>query len=421
MRKKRTGNTSWSRREFVSVMTSVPLLPAALHRMKPVDDTPVFPAKPAFEIQGIYLNAAYTHPMSKGSFEEIKLFLNNRLQNQRVPPHYDAFDRSTALEAFAKLINASPAEIAWVPSTMFAENMIVRGLSIPGSGAQVVTDAFHFEGSLFMYDQLSKEESVRVSVVKPANNKIDWRDIDAALRPGTRLLAISLVSAYNGFQHDLKMICDLAHAKGVLVYADIIQAAGAVPIDVRASGVDFCACATYKWLMGDFGIGFLYVRADRLPLLKRNFYGYRQIEHFESHLLPTDTPGNTPIESTSKQGMSGHFEVGTFASEGIAALRYSLAYLNQLGIPAIQQYRQPMIKRLQDKLDKDLYKPLTPEDSVSPIVGFACSEATARGLRQKIEKEGINIQVYQNRIRVSPSFYNDLEEIDRFIAVANRR
>ena len=71
----------------------------------------------------------------------------------------------------------------------------------------------------------------------------------------TKLVAVSLVSMINGFQHDLKALCDIAHSRGALVYADIIQGAGAVPIDVHAWGVDFCACATYKWLMGDFGVG----------------------------------------------------------------------------------------------------------------------------------------------------------------------
>ena len=60
---------------------------------------------------------------------------------------------------------------------------------------------------------------------------------------------------YNGFQHDLKAVCELAHAHGAYVYADIVQSAGAMPIDVRASGVDFCACSSFKWLMADFGLG----------------------------------------------------------------------------------------------------------------------------------------------------------------------
>lgn len=49
-------------------------------------------------------------------------------------------------------------------------------------------------------------------------------------------------------------MCDLAHASGALVYCDIVQAAGATPIDVRATGADFCACSSFKWLMGISGL-----------------------------------------------------------------------------------------------------------------------------------------------------------------------
>ena len=97
-------------------------------------------------------------------------------------------------------------------------------------------------------------------LVRPRDWRIDPADMERVVDRKTRLVAVSLVSWYNGFQHDLKRVCDLAHAHGAYVYADIVQAAGNTPIDVRASGVDFCACSSFKWLMGDFGLGFLYVR-----------------------------------------------------------------------------------------------------------------------------------------------------------------
>jgi selenocysteine lyase/cysteine desulfurase len=201
-----------------------------------------------------------------------------------------------------------------------------------------------------------------------------------------------------------------------MVYADIIQAAGAVPIDVRDSNVDFCACATYKWLMGDFGIGFLYVRKDRLPLLKRTLFGYRQMSNFVSHTLPFDPPGETVFDSETSEDMSGHFEVGTFANEGINALRYSLGFLNQLGVSNIQKYRQPMLDRLQKELPSHKYIPLTPAESTSPIVCYAFKDAM-KILKPKLDAADINISVYDNLIRISPSFYNDMYDMDKLLEV----
>jgi len=408
-----------SRKQFVSLLAGIPLAFTAPVRSKlHTDKQQPLPAKDEFEIKGTYLNAAYTHPMSKGSFREVQLFLNERLMNGRSPANYDGFDRSEPLNNFAKLINASTDEIAWIPSTMVGENLVVGGLGIPKSTARVVTDAYHFHGSLHMYGQLAKE-GVDLVVVKPRSNQIDMNDLDKAIKPGTKLVSVSLVSATTGFQHDLKKVCDLAHSRGALVYADIIQAAGAVPIDVRDSNVDFCACATYKWLMGDFGVGFLYVRKDLVPLMKRTIIGYRQIADFKSHVLPFDTPGTEAFESTTLTNMSGHFEVGTFANEGIVALRYSLAYLNKVGVDNIQQYRQPMIDQLQNKIADNNFIPLTPENSTSPIVSFAFKNA-GNILKPTLDKAGINIQVYDNYIRISPSFYNDMNEIEHLISVLKK-
>jgi selenocysteine lyase/cysteine desulfurase len=378
--------------------------------------TPDFPAKKMFAIKGTYINAAYTHPMSLGSYGEVRKFLDTRMLNRQEPNGYDPFERPAVTAAFAKLINAGPEEIAWIPSTMVGENLVINGLGIPGSGAHVVTDALHFHGSLFLYDQLQKQGSIKLSVVKPRNNRIDLNDLDAAISPGTRLVALSLVSATTGYAHDLKAVCQLAHSRGALVYADIIQAAGAVPIDVKESGVDFCACSTYKWLMGDFGIGFLYVRKDALPQVKRTLIGFRQMKSLETHFLPFDPPGNTPFDSESKEDMSGHFEVGTFASASAAAVHYSLDFLNQTGVEKIVAYRKPMIDRLHRQLPPERYIPLTATDAVSPIVCFAVKNA-ASVLKPKLDAADISISVYDDMIRISPSFYNDMDDIDHLISV----
>src|ERR1051326_9570276 len=113
----------------------------------------------------------------------------------------------------------------------------------------------------------------------PRDFRIDLKDLERVIDKKTKLVEISLVAMANGFQHDLKAVCDLAHSRGAYVYADIVQAAGNTPIDVRASGVDFAACATFKWLMGDFGLGFLYVKEELLDrVLGQTQFGYRSEE-----------------------------------------------------------------------------------------------------------------------------------------------
>src|SRR6185503_3731504 len=131
---------------------------------------------------------------------------------------------------------------------------------------------------------------------------------------------------------------DLAHAHGAYVYADIVQAAGAVPIDVRATGVDFCACSSFKWLMGDFGLGFLYAREDLLDrVVKRSQWGYHSTDSMSEHVPPFDPEADaTPVSWTRRNDASGHFEVGSTAAGPAAAVGASLAYIRSLGVENIQ-------------------------------------------------------------------------------------
>ena len=154
--------------------------------------------------------------------------------------------------------------------------MIVDALDLFDSDAHIVTDTLHFFGSFPLYEGLA-QRGAGVTWLRPRDGRIVLEDMERAITPRTKLVALSLVSTYNGFQHDLDRVCRLAHAQGALVYADIVHAAGCIPVDVRASGVDFAACSSYKWLMADFGLGFVYARresqrataAQALRLLRR--------------------------------------------------------------------------------------------------------------------------------------------------------
>lgn len=372
------------------------------------------PCPELFDIEGTYLNAAFTHPMSRGSAQAVKGYLDTRMQNGK--SNYNMReDRTACVNLFAGLINAEPEEIAWIPSTMVGENIIASGLGLPGSKHRVVTDAYHFDGSLYMYGEYAKQ-GLDLHIVEPKNNKIDLEEMEAAITPGTKLVAVSLVSMINGFEHDLKALCEIAHAKGALVYADIIQAAGAVPIDVKDCGIDFCACSTFKWLMGDFGSGFLYVKKDSLKHLQRSQYGYRQLTAMDSHIFPFDESGNQPFTWKSGESTGQHFEVGTLGNEAIPALKYSLELLSNTGVDKIQAHRKPMIELLQKELPKSGYQAMTPADSTAPIITFAYENAAKR-LKPKIEAAKINIQLYENRLRVSPSIYNSVADIEKLVGV----
>lgn len=239
-----------NRREFLTGIGGLAALSvhganseALLSAKSALTPAPALPAKNDFAIPDdiTYLNCAYTHPMPAAAAQALRQYSELRSVPDVVSKQLENVDIKAE---FAALINAKPSEISVIPNTSTGENLVVNGLGIPHTDGNVVTDALHFEGALLHLGELQKRNGLDLRIVQPRDWRIDLRDIERVVDKKTKLIEISLVAMDNGFQYGLKAVCDLAHAHGAYVYADIVQAAGNTPIDVRESGVDFCACSS---------------------------------------------------------------------------------------------------------------------------------------------------------------------------------
>jgi selenocysteine lyase/cysteine desulfurase len=370
-----------------------------------------FPRKADFRFaEGwTYINGAYTHPMPIVAADAYRAYLDRR-SIIRAPAPLHTGD---ALAAFAALIGAKPTEIGYIPNTSAGENLVVEALGIAKNTGNVVSDGLHFDGSLVHLLSLQKQ-GLDVRIVAPREGRIDMRDMERVVDKQTRLIEVSFVSMYNGFQHDLKAVADLAHAHGAYVYADLIQGVGAVPLDIHATGVDFAASASYKWLMGDFGLAFFYVREDLLgTVMHRSHWSYESAPDLDIHLSPTDPQSASLVTFTPGTDTNTYTQLGTIAIGTRVALEVSLPYIQSLGVDAIQQHRQPMLRRLQAEMPRLGFTPQTPTDSTSPIVTFAHKDEA--GINKKLAAARVNVRVAPYWMRIAPSVYNDMGDVDRLL------
>lgn len=379
------------------------------------------PAKAAFAAMPFtYLDAGATHPMPLGARAALEEYLRYKTQDGSVPPGYSVGAKERAvIERFAALVGASPDELSIVQSTTMGENLVIQALDIPRSGGRIVTDALHFFGSFYTYGELGKAGMDVVTLPMTRDGRIDMDEMAAAVNDSTRLVSISAVSTTNGFQHDLKKVCDLAHAHGAYVYVDMVHATGVTPIDLRAAGVDFAASSSYKWLMGDFGLGFLYVRKEIQDKVRRPWWGYHQVNAFKSHVFPYDEPGQGVATYGVSPDAAGKFAMGTTSWTGVVQLDYSLGWIAEMGIANIEAARQPLIKAVQTELRGRGYEPLTPLDSKTALVAFALKDAR-RKLGDLMKAADIRLTVSQNRFRVSLAVFNDMNDVDRLLSTLPR-
>lgn len=402
-----TARLSITRRGVLAAASTIPVAARAAIADASLPDRAAFAP-----MASAYLDSGTMHPIPLGARAAVQRYLDQRTS---MTGHYPTSEvEKRVKDNFARLINAAPEELAFVQSTTAGEQLIVEALDFPRSGGRIVTDTLHFFGSFYLYQELAKQ-GVEVGWVRDDKGRIPVEAYERAITPGTRLVSLSLISTYNGFEHDLKRICEIAHARGALVYADIIHAAGTVPIDVRASGVDFAATASYKWLMGDFGLGFLYVRKDLRERLRRTHFGYYQLAAFATHVYPFDVPGSSIADATPRADVEGLFAGGTRSHTVLAQLDWSLEYILSIGVERIMAHRRPLLVRLREGLIAKGYTVVTPADARGPLLTCTLEGAYAK-LSKPLEAANVQITVSRNRFRASPSVFNGMDDIDRLLA-----
>jgi selenocysteine lyase/cysteine desulfurase len=353
-----------------------------------------------------YLNSAAIHPLGTFAVQAIEQTMAFRMRGAGLGRADFGVEKQNSLKArFAEMIGAKPTEIAFVSSTSDGENIVALGLDLPAKKGNVVLDELHFTSSLYLFKELEKK-GVELRIIKHRDWAIDVRDMDRAIDRNTRLVSMAMVSNVNGFMHDVKAVSDIAHARGAYVFADIIQAVGAVPVDVRAMGIDFASTGTYKWLMGERGFGFLYVRdAHQGTVLPTTRYGHRQVTNFNRAELSWE-----PLPGAAM------YEAGNIPVLLAAAVSAGIDYVTALGLDRIRAHAKALTDRLQRELPPLGYPSLTPTDTATPIVAFALKDAGATAKALQASRVAATIIANEQRLRLSVSVFNNDEDIDRVVA-----
>jgi selenocysteine lyase/cysteine desulfurase len=324
---------------------------------------------------------------------------------------------------FAKLINAKPSEIAFTGSTTIGENTILNGMDL--RGGNVVTNDLHYTSSLSNYLTRQKEQGLDVRIVKHRDWAIDLKDMERAVDNKTKLIAVSLVSSVNGHLENIKALSDLAHSHKAYLFADIIQGCGATSIDVKAMGIDFASTAMYKWLQGEHGFGFLYIKEDLAgkAVKPTEFTGHPDFNYGPWTRSPQ---ADAPDWINHTAAGVGAFDCGTPSVITYAAQYESFKYIERLGIANIRAHANRLIARLQKELPPLGYRSITPKGTESSIVTFLCKDAEVvrkkiRASKAKILLTGPNSALtvgrFGNHIRFSVSVFNNDQDINTILEV----
>ncbi|MFN7934701.1 MAG: aminotransferase class V-fold PLP-dependent enzyme [Bryobacteraceae bacterium] len=364
--------------------------------------------------QEVYLDAAANMPLPKYVAEGMRRYMDFHMYGPgEGRGQYATESVQQARVLFAKLINAKPSEIGLVICTKAGEAAVINGLRIQEAGGNLVTNDLHYAGSV--HDYIGRRKAgMDVRIVKHRDWRIDLRDMEKVIDKKTKLVSITLVSNVNGWVENAKAISALAHAHGAYVYADIIQAAGSVPVDVKALGLDFAACSNYKWLHGARGAGYLYVREELQGAVVKDlsFPGY---VHF--NYAPWVPQRDASADEFPYEAAKGahRYEAGNVSYVAYAGQYEALKRILAIGMDNIYAYTKPMCDRLKKELPSLGYKLITPLDAPSSIVTVQSSNLKAT--QEKLRKANVQVTTTgANRVRISPALYNNMEDVTRLLS-----
>jgi selenocysteine lyase/cysteine desulfurase len=306
---------------------------------------------------------------------------------------------------FAGLIGASPDEIAFVRNTSNGLALIAEGLAWrQGDRVAVATD-IEYPSNVYVWQHLA-DRGVVVDTVAAPEGAVTPEAVAAALHPRTCLVAVSSAQYATGAVTDLEAIGALCRDRGILFCVDGIQTVGALETNVERIGAHFLAADSHKWLLGMPGIGALYVSEDAIDQVRPVLVGWKS----------TTDGWNFDRAHFELLADARKFEEGSQPYALIAGLHAALGLLEEVGVATIARHLSELIEHLSSRLDAIGAIVYPPRGERHHILTFTHPRADGAELLERLSEQRFVISRRRGRLRVSPHFYNTVEEIDRFVS-----
>lgn len=369
---------------------SSPVSKAALRALFPVTE------------QCVYLNHAAVGPLSTRAYEAMER--HARDQRDYGALHwrdwYAEYDLAKA--AAAKLLGATPQEIAILKNTSEGISFVAEGFRWE-RGDNVVTTALEFPSNSTPWRRLERR-GVECRIAPTPE------EIEPLIDERTRIVTVSSVAFHNGLSADVNAIGELCARRNVLFCVDAIQSLGAIPIDVRRANIAFLAADGHKWLCGPEGAAIFFVaeeHRERLEVLESGWTNFDRRGKFI----------DCPIDLLPD---ARRFEAGSLNTNGIYGLRAALELLLEIGIENVEAEVIRLATKLAVGLEAIGWTVASPRPIASGIVGVTPPDVEKRSIRwyhAKLETEGVVTAPREGLLRFSPHCYNDDGEIERTVAL----
>ena len=352
----------------------------------------------------IYLNHAAVSPLSTRVLRAQIGHLQDR-SSGKIETYWDDVKQiEETKNCVQRMINAeSISRIAFAGNTSDALNVIAAGLDWK-PGDRILLNDLEFPSNVYPYYHL-KSQGVEIDIIHCPDGRVTPETVHEALRPRTRILAISAVQFLSGYRADLAVLGEICRSRGILLIVDAMQAVGGVTVDVQAMKIDGMAAGAAKWQMGPQGIGFLYLTEELQARVHQKYLGWLSVEN------PWDFFNfDQALASTANR-----YEGGTVNIPGMWGMHAALSTLLEVGPQVIESHilslTGALLKEFQGIDGVSIYSPtaLHERSGILTVVPPARVDPTAAF--EELTRRKVYISLRGGKLRFSPHFYNSLDEM----------
>lgn len=362
-----------------------------------------------------YLNAAYMTPFPTDFAAVAEAALQEGMRPWTVQPE-DFFTATERVRALAARVFDAPADaIAIVPAVSYGVAVAAANLPV-ATGQVILTIAEEFPSNHYGWARLAAERGARLEMV-PGPAERDWTAAllarIEALGDRLALLAVPHVHWSTGAMLDLVALRAATKRVGAALFLDLTQSLGALPISMRDIDPDFAVAAGYKWLLGPYALGYLYVSPrwrDGRPL-EENWILRKNSEDFSR--LVDYQPDYQPGARRFDMGERSNFLLMPLAE---AALELVLKW----SVPEIAASLKAINDRLAAFLEEWDFE-ITPGGWRAPHLMAARHRRLASGpLAADWKQQGVAVSVRGDWIRIAPHLWIDGQDEAHFRKIAHK-
>lgn len=314
-----------------------------------------------------------------------------------------------ARHGFAELVNAAPEEIAVVTSVSQAVSNLASAFTFEGKRNRVVVDDFAFP-AVGQAWHAQEPRGAQVVHAAAAGNSIPLGAYEALVDERTAVVSLAHVCYRNGVKQDARAVAEIAHRKGAYVLLDAYQSLGAVPVDVKALDVDFLVGGALKYLLGSSGLAWLYVRKELIPQLAPSAAGWFS----QANIFAMDHQHHRPAPTARR------YEAGTPPVPNLYAGIAGLQLVQELGVERIETHVHTLTSAIKSEAMRRGFNLVTPADPAKHGALIALRAHRADVLVARLEQEQIVTSSRDGNLRISPHFYNTLEDVARLMEGLDR-